>query len=121
MVIIGGVNWLDIGDVFQFPFAVVNSFVDLLSYIRIFAVALAGYYIAANFNSMGSGLAADGWYLWLPGSLVIAFGHALNIALCMMSVLVHGVRLNTLEFSNHVGVTWTGVPYRPLAVKKENN
>ena len=118
LVIIGGVNWLDIGEVFQFPFEVVNSFVDLLSYIRIFAVALAGYYIAANFNSMGSGLAADNVFLLIPGILVIFFGHALNIALCMMSVLVHGVRLNTLEFSNHVGVTWTGVPYHPLANKK---
>jgi V/A-type H+-transporting ATPase subunit I len=120
-VIIGGVNWLDIGSVFEFPFAVVNSFVDLLSYIRIFAVALAGYYIAANFNSMGAGLAADNAILWIFGAVVIFLGHALNIALCMMSVLVHGVRLNTLEFSNHVGVTWTGIPYKPLASSKKNS
>ena len=31
-----------------------------------------------------------------------------------MSVLVHGVRLNVLEFSGHASVTWSGQEYRPL-------
>ncbi len=115
MVVAGAVNWLDVADIFQFPFAIINSFVDLLSYIRLFAVGLAGYYIALNFNEMGVGLAGSSWFMWLPGAVVVLFGHALNISLCLMSVLVHGVRLNTLEFSNHTGLTWSGVEYKPLA------
>ena len=32
-----------------------------------------------------------------------------------MGVLVHAVRLNTLEFSNHSGLTWSGTAFRPFA------
>jgi V/A-type H+-transporting ATPase subunit I len=53
--------------------------------------------------------------LLLPATaLIILFGHLLNVALGFMGVLVHGVRLNTLEFSNHMGLEWTGRPYNPL-------
>jgi V/A-type H+/Na+-transporting ATPase subunit I len=31
-----------------------------------------------------------------------------------ISVLVHGVRLNVLEFSGHASVSWSGSAYRPL-------
>ena len=36
-----------------------------------------------------------------------------------MGVLVHGIRLNTLEFSNHKGISWSGAPYRPFARPRE--
>ena len=48
------------------------------------------------------------------GLLVILPGHLLNVAMAMMSVLVHGIRLNTLEFSGHIGVEWGGRAYRPF-------
>ena len=54
----------------------------------------------------------------LGGGLVILLGQGLNIVLCLLSVLVHGVRLNTLEFSNHVGLTWSGSEFKPF---KKNN
>ena len=50
---------------------------------------------------------------------IVLFGHALNIALSFLSVLAHGVRLNTLEFSSHMGMQWTGIRYKPLS--KYNN
>jgi V/A-type H+-transporting ATPase subunit I len=31
-----------------------------------------------------------------------------------LSVLVHAVRLNTLEFSNHKGISWAGIPFNPF-------
>ena len=34
--------------------------------------------------------------------------------LCVMSVLVHAIRLNTLEFSNHSGLTWSGAAFHPF-------
>ena len=52
--------------------------------------------------------------------LIVIFGHALNIALSFLSVLAHGVRLNTLEFSGHMGMQWTGIRYKPLAKYKNN-
>jgi V/A-type H+-transporting ATPase subunit I len=27
---------------------------------------------------------------------------------------VHGIRLNTLEFSGHAGVRWAGIPFKPF-------
>ena len=47
--------------------------------------------------------------------LVILAGHLLNIALGFLSVMVHGIRLNTLEFSNHVEMQWAGIKFRPFA------
>jgi len=47
-------------------------------------------------------------------SLIVFLGHTINIVLGPMSVLVHGVRLNVLEFSSHAGLTWSGTRYRPL-------
>jgi len=45
----------------------------------------------------------------------LVFGHGLNMILNLLSVIVHGVRLNTLEFSQHLGMAWSGTKYRPFA------
>ena len=115
------VQWTDVAQVFQFPFSIINSFVDVLSYIRLFAVGLAGYYIASSFNDMGNTVFGLGpaWLMVIPAAVVILFGHLLNLALCLMSVMVHGVRLNTLEFSNHVGLTWAGSKFKPFGNRKK--
>lgn len=114
LVILFGVNWKDVGDILNMPFGFIGSFVDVLSYIRLFAVGLSSYFIADSFNNMG-GMVMDIHSALIPFAiLVIAFGHILNIALAVMGVLVHGIRLNTLEFSNHMGLTWSGHEYKPL-------
>ena len=53
--------------------------------------------------------------------VILVVGHALNLAMAGLSILVHAVRLNTLEFSNHKGITWSGVAYNPFKRKKEKN
>ena len=112
------VNWKDPADCFQFPFNVIGSFTDVLSYIRLFAVGMAGGYIASSFNGMGVDIfKSSAWFIPF-GVIAILCGHLLNIALGFMSVLVHGVRLNTLEFSNHTGLSWSGQKYKPF---KKNN
>jgi V/A-type H+-transporting ATPase subunit I len=50
-------------------------------------------------------------------AVVLFGGHTLNILLATMGVLVHGIRLNTLEFSGHLGLEWSGQPYTPLTRK----
>ena len=118
MVMLADVNWKDPADCFQFPFNVIGSFTDVLSYIRLFAVGMAGGCIASSFNNMGLDIfKASVWFIPF-GVLAILAGHLLNIALGFMSVLVHGVRLNTLEFSNHTGLSWSGQKFKPF---KNNN
>jgi V/A-type H+-transporting ATPase subunit I len=93
-----------------------NVFSDIMSYIRLWAVGIAGASIAATVNTMAGPLL--GSFLMFLGVLLLVFGHGLNLILNVLSVLVHGVRLNTLEFSGHVGLSWSGTAYRPFAVKK---
>lgn len=119
LVMIFSVDWRDPAGIFQFPFNVIGSFTDVLSYIRLFAVGMAGASIAASFNSMGVGVAKSSPYFIVLGVVVVLIGHLLNLALGVMSVLVHAIRLNTLEFSNHSGLTWSGSPFKPFA--KPNN
>ena len=105
----------------------VGSFADIISYIRLFAVGLAGSTIAGSFNSMalpegGMGSFGIGFVLRVFAAvLVLVFGHALNIAMNGLSVIVHGVRLNLLEYAgNHLGMEWSGYAYKPFEEKKKN-
>jgi len=91
---------------------VVNVFADIMSYIRLWAVGLAGGAISAAVNTM-AGPTLKG-ALIVAGMLILLFGHGLNYAMNVLSVIVHGVRLNTLEFSNHLGLTWSGFKYEPF-------
>ncbi len=106
-------------DALNLPFSLIGSFVDVLSYIRLFAVGLAGAFISSKFNEMGVQL-MDAFpdALKIVGAIalifVAVFGNVLNIGLSFLSVLVHAVRLNTLEFSNHVEMQWAGIKFRPF-------
>ena len=108
------------------PFDMIGSFTDVLSYIRLFAVGLSGMYIAQKFNMMGmmvKDALADkcmilGFVLLI---LVAVAGHILNLALGFLGVLVHAVRLNTLEFSNHMGLQWAGFKFKPFSARQNNN
>ncbi len=96
------------------PLNLISNFVDVVSYVRLFAVGMATVAMAGAFNQMAAGMA--GSLLGAVGALfVLLIGHGLNIALATMGVLVHGIRLNTLEFSGHLGLEWSGVRYRPFA------
>lgn len=90
---------------------------DVISYVRLFAVGLASVQVAGNFNAMALDLGLPLWIKWLPVVLIMLIGHGLNIAMAGLSVLVHAVRLNTLEFSNHKGVSWAGYAFRPFERK----
>ncbi len=97
------------------PLNLVSAFVDVVSYVRLFAVGAASLAVASAFDQMALGGGVGGPVAAVAAVLVLFFGHALNIALASLGVLVHGVRLNTLEFAGHLGVEWTGRPYRPFA------
>lgn len=96
------------------PLNLVSNFVDVVSYVRLFAVGTATFAVASAFNEMGGGIMGLGWVGGLIGAVVIFLGHTLNILLAIMGVLVHGIRLNTLEFAGHLGLQWTGIPFSPF-------
>ena len=91
---------------------VVNVFADIMSYIRLWAVGLAGGAISQAVNTMAGPTLTGA--LIVAGMIILLFGHGLNYAMNVLSVIVHGVRLNTLEFSNHLGLTWSGFKYEPF-------
>ena len=110
------------------PLNIMSSLGDIISYVRLFAVGLASVKVAENFNSMALGLVSGDKPLWLNALmfvgtvLILVAGHALNLAMAALSILVHAVRLNTLEFSNHKGVSWSGYAFSPFSKHKgENN
>ncbi|NLE29135.1 MAG: hypothetical protein GX629_05655 [Phycisphaerae bacterium] len=94
----------------NFPFSVLSTFSDIISYVRLMAVGLAGSVLAVSFNDLGLGLGS--WFLIIP---VIVIGHALNLFLALIALFAHGVRLNMLEFSNNLGMQWTGYSYKPFS------
>lgn len=91
----------------------VSAFADIISYIRLFAVGLAGIEISKSFNAIAAGL-GSGPLALLLGGLILLFGHSLNMAMGALSVVVHGIRLNMLEFSGHLGMEWSGRAYKPF-------
>ena len=95
---------------------VVNQFSDIVSYIRLWAVALAGAAISSTVNTMAGPMFGK-MALFVFGVILLVFGHGLNMILNLLSVIVHGVRLNTLEFSQHLGMTWSGSKFRPFSDK----
>lgn len=99
----------------------VSVFADIVSYIRLWAVGLAGIAISQTVNGMAVAMfgQAAGRILAfavgaLMGILLLGVGHALNVAMSVLSVVVHGVRLNMLEFSGHLGMEWSGYEYDPF-------
>ncbi len=98
------------------PLNLISNFVDVVSYVRLFAVGMATFAMASAFNQMAGDL-AGGVVGNIIAAVVLFGGHTLNILLATMGVLVHGIRLNTLEFSGHLGLEWTGQPYNPLTRK----
>lgn len=97
---------------------VVNVFSDIVSYIRLWAVGLAGAAISATVNALAGPLLGNFMFMLLAIFLLV-FGHGLNMILNVLSVIVHGIRLNTLEFSSHLDMSWSGHKFKPF--KEKNN
>ncbi len=92
---------------------VVNVFSDIVSYIRLWAVGLAGAAISATVNELAGPLLGNFMFMILA-IILLVFGHGLNMILNVLSVIVHGIRLNTLEFSSHLDMSWSGHKFKPF-------
>lgn len=96
----------------------INTFTDVVSYIRLFAVGLASVAIADAFNKMAMDVGYNSIITGALTTLILLLGHTLNIVLGPLSILVHGVRLNVLEFCSHLDIKWSGFSYRPFQTSK---
>ncbi len=104
-----------LGDAFTVFLNTISAFGNVMSYIRLFAVGMASLAIAQSFNNMASGFSGPAVVV---GVVIALIGHALNIVMGVLSVAVHGIRLNLLEFSGQLGMEWSGTAYDPFRKKK---
>ncbi|MFC1735303.1 V-type ATP synthase subunit I [Candidatus Hydrogenedentota bacterium] len=98
------------------PLNILACFSDTISYIRLMAVGSAGVVMERTFNE----LALEQNIVFAIPILVAA--HSLVIALGGVAIFAHGVRLNLLEYSGHMDITWSGRDYEPFCnyTRKEN-
>ncbi|NGX46301.1 MAG: hypothetical protein K940chlam2_01490, partial [Chlamydiae bacterium] len=73
----------------------IQVFADVLSYLRLYALALASTIMARTFNEMGLGIGL------VFGAAVILVGHTINILLGTMGGVIHGLRLNFIEWYHY--------------------
>jgi V/A-type H+-transporting ATPase subunit I len=89
----------------------IQVFADVLSYIRLYALALAGMMMASTFNDLASNAGV------FAGFFIILIGHAVNIGLSIMAGVIHGLRLNFLEWY-HYSFEGGGKLFNPLRLRK---
>lgn len=89
---------------------------DVLSYIRLYALGLAGGMLGGAFNELGMMIVGDQpmFLLWIPCILVLVFGHALNLAMSCLGAFVHPLRLTFVEYFKNSGYEGKGIAFNPL-------
>ena len=101
------------------PLSIINGFSDIISYIRLYAVGLSTVLMASSFNQMAIGDGITTLASGIGAVLVLVLGHGLNMILAAMAILVHGVRLNMLEYAGHANVEFSGTEYKPFNLKNK--
>ena len=93
---------------------------DILSYIRLYALGLAGGMLGGVFNQLAFMVndAAGPALGWLFCGLILIFGHALNIAMSCLSAFVHPLRLTFVEYFKNSGYEGKGEMYKPFTTIK---
>lgn len=93
---------------------------DVLSYIRLYALGLAGGMLGNAFNIMGTmilDIPVPG-VNWVFCIIILIFGHVLNLAMSCLGAFVHPLRLTFVEYFKNSGYEGSGAKYNPLTKKK---
>ncbi len=94
---------------------------DTLSYIRLYALGLAGGMLGGAFNNLGlmvmGGSTEGATWQWLPFIVILLIGHLLNLAMSALGAFVHPLRLSFVEYFKNSGYEGKGQLYEPFAVK----
>ena len=91
---------------------------DVLSYIRLFALGLAGGMLGQAFNNLAGMVKGDSFITWIPFVLILLFGHVLNILMSSLGAFVHPLRLTFVEYFKNAGYEGKGEKYNPLTTSK---
>ena len=92
---------------------------DVLSYIRLFALGLAGGMLGQAFNNLAEMVRGDNILTWIPFVLILLFGHVLNVLMSSLGAFVHPLRLTFVEYFKTAGYEGKGAAYNPLTTNKE--
>ena len=92
---------------------------DVLSYIRLYALGLAGGMLGSAFNDLANMVLGSNVITWIPFVLILLLGHVLNIAMSALGAFVHPLRLTFVEYFKNSGYEGKGAFYRPLTKKPE--
>lgn len=93
-------------------FKAIEVFADCLSYLRLYALGLASMVLAGTFNEIGPDIGGP-----MFGWIIILLGHTVNITLGVMAGVIHGLRLNFLEWYHHC-YEGGGKKFNPLRLLK---
>ncbi|MEG0655611.1 MAG: hypothetical protein RR465_01135 [Mucinivorans sp.] len=94
---------------------------DLISYVRLFAIGLAGTVIAQVFNELSKGLSGDIPVLsFLIMVVILIIGHGLNIFISALGAFVHPVRLTFVEFYKNAEFEGGSRAFKPFKRKINN-
>lgn len=93
---------------------------DTLSYIRLYALGLAGGMLGNAFNIMGTMILNIPVPVvnWIFCIVILIFGHLLNLAMSCLGAFVHPLRLTFVEYFKNSGYEGTGAKYNPLVKQK---
>ena len=98
---------------------------DVLSYIRLYALGLAGGMLGAAFNDLGlmvRGTGDDasitGWVFFI---IILLIGHVLNLLMSCLGAFVHPLRLNFVEYFKNSGFEGKGKKYSPLTKESKED
>jgi V/A-type H+-transporting ATPase subunit I len=93
---------------------IVQVFGDILSYLRLFALGIATVYMAQTFNMLAGNIVASyPWIGYLLAAFILFAGHTVNLLLAIMGGIIHGLRLNFLEWYRWC-FTGDGLVYKPF-------
>ena len=92
---------------------------DVLSYLRLFALGLAGGMLGQAFNNLALSVKGDAVMTWVPFVLILIVGHVINILLSSLGAFVHPMRLTFMEYFKNAGYEGKGSSYNPLTINKE--
>ncbi len=89
---------------------------DVLSYIRLYALGLAGGMLGMAFNQLGTMVLGDapGIGSWIGFILIVTFGHVLNLLMACLGAFVHPLRLTFVEYFKNAGYEGSGKKYQPF-------
>ncbi|MBN1104134.1 MAG: hypothetical protein JXL84_12025 [Deltaproteobacteria bacterium] len=97
---------------------IVQIFSDVLSYLRLFALGIATVYMAQTFNMLADDIVKGIPYLgYIFAVLILVSGHLVNLMLAIMGGVIHGLRLNFLEWYRWCFVG-DGLVYKPFRIIK---